>query len=151
VEFQEKTILGEFFENFVQTKAIYLLPKLVKFCPTLCNFYSGSILQKVERNFTSFGRGYSLGLYKISEKFSQNSFFLKFHVRISTEFGTKRDKFQVKRMSIRPRKKSNSFTHKRSFLLALAVINKIFIVNLVGQIWASNLTQNSIDTVTNVW
>ena len=57
VEFQEKTILGEFFENFVQTKAIYLLPKLVKFCPTLCNFYSGSILQKVERNFTSFGRG----------------------------------------------------------------------------------------------
>jgi len=35
----------------------------------------------------------SLGLHKISEKFSRNSFFLKFHVRISTEFGTKRNKF----------------------------------------------------------
>ena len=60
--------------------------------------------QKVGRNFTSFGRGYSLGLHKISEKFSRNSFFLKFHVRISFKFGTKRNKFQVKRMSIRPRK-----------------------------------------------
>jgi len=29
-------------------------------------------------------------------------------------------------MSIRPRKKSNSFTHKRTFLSALAVINKKF-------------------------
>jgi len=41
----------------------------------------------------------SLGLQKISEKFSRNSFFLKFHVRISTEYGTKRDKFQAKRMN----------------------------------------------------
>jgi len=93
----------------------------------------------------------SLGLHKISKKFSQNSFFLKFHVRISTEFGTKRDKFQVKRMSIRPRKKSNSFTHKRTFLSALAVINKKFIANLVGRILGSNISQNSTDTVTNVW
>jgi len=46
----------------------------------------------------------SLGLDKISEKLSLNSLNLKFHVRISTEFGTKRDKFQVKRMSIHPRK-----------------------------------------------
>jgi len=52
-------------------------------------------------------------------------------------------------MSIRPRKKSNSFAHKRSFLSALAVINKKFIANLVGRIWASNLSQNSIDTVTS--
>jgi len=43
-------------------------------------------------------------LHKISEKFSQNSFFLKFHPRISTEFGTERDKLQVKRMSIHPQK-----------------------------------------------
>jgi len=68
----------------------------------------------------------SLGLHKISEKFSRNVFFLKFHVRISTEFGTKGEKFQVKRMSIRPRKKSNSFTHKRTFLSLLAVMNKFF-------------------------
>jgi len=40
VEFQEKTIPGEFFRNFVQTKVIYPLPKLVKFHPTLCNFYT---------------------------------------------------------------------------------------------------------------
>jgi len=33
-------------------------------------------------------------------------------------------KFQVKRISIHPRKKSNSFTHKRTFLSALAVTNK---------------------------
>jgi len=93
----------------------------------------------------------AFGLHKIYEKFSQNSFFLKFHVGISTEFGTKRDKIHVKRMSIRPRKKSYSFAHKRTFLSALAVINKKFIVNLVGRIWASNLSQNSIDIVTNVW
>jgi len=33
----------------------------------------------------------TLGLHKISEKFPRNGFFLKFHSRISTEFGTKRD------------------------------------------------------------
>jgi len=87
---------------------------------------------KVGRNFTSFGRAF--GLSKNSEKFSQNSFLLKFHVRISTEFRTKRDKFQVKRMSIHPRKKSNSSTHKRTLLSALAVMNKKFIANLVGRI-----------------
>jgi len=37
VEFQEKTILGEFFRNFGQTKG-YPLPKLVKFRPTFRNF-----------------------------------------------------------------------------------------------------------------
>jgi len=88
-------------------------------------------MQKVGRNFTSFG---TLVWAKISEKFSQNSFFLKFYVRISTEFGTKRDKFQVKRMSIDPRKKANSFTHERTFFSALKVINKKFITILVGWI-----------------
>jgi len=90
-------------------------------------------------------------LHKISEKFSRNGFFLKFHARISTEFGTKRDKFQVKRMSIHPPKKSNSFAHKRTFLSALAVMNKKFIPNLAGRIWGSNLSQNTADTVRNVW
>jgi len=56
---------------------------------------------------------------KFSEKFSWNSFFHKFQVRISTKIGTKRYKFQVKRMSILPRKRSNSFTHKRTFLSSL--------------------------------
>jgi len=37
VEFQEKTIPGEFFRNFVQTT----LPKLVKLQPNLCNFNMG--------------------------------------------------------------------------------------------------------------
>jgi len=92
-----------------------------------------------------------LGLHKISEKVFRNSFSLKFHPRISTEFETKRDKFEVKRMSIHQRKKSNSFTHKRTILSALAVTNKKFISNLVGRIWGSNLSQNSIDTATNVW
>jgi len=36
VEFKEKTISGEFFRNFVQTKAH--LSKLVKFRPTFYNF-----------------------------------------------------------------------------------------------------------------
>ena len=101
--------------------------------------------RKVGRNFTSF----CLGLHKISEKFSRNRFFLKYHVRISTEFGRKREKFQVKRTSIRARKRSNSSTHKRTFLSAPAVMNKKFIANLVGRIWGSNLSQNSIDRVTN--
>jgi len=91
------------------------------------------------------------GLHKISEKFFENSFFLKLHPRISTKFETKRDRFQVKQMSIHQRKKSNSFTHKRTFLSVLAVMNKQFIANLVGWIWGSNLSQNWIDTVTNVW
>ena len=84
---------------------------------------------------------------KITEKFAENIFFLKFHVTISTEFETKRDKFQVKRMSIHPRKKSNSFTHKRTFLSTLAVINKKFIANLVERIYGSNFSKKSVDTV----
>ena len=47
--------------------------------------------------------------HKTLEKLSQNNFFLKFHVRIWTEFGKKRHKFHVKRMSIHLGKKSNSF------------------------------------------
>jgi len=70
---------------------------------------------------------------------------------MSTEFGKKRDKFQVKRMSIHQRKKSNSFSHKRTFLSALEVMNKKFIASFVGRSWGSNLSQNSIDRVTNVW
>jgi len=38
--FRKKTISGEFFRSFVQTKG-YPLPKLVKFRPTLCNFILG--------------------------------------------------------------------------------------------------------------
>jgi len=41
-----------------------------------------------------------------------------------TEYGTKRDKFQVKRMSIHLGKQSNNFTHKRTLLSALAVMEK---------------------------
>ena len=53
-------------------------------------------------------------------------------------------------MSIHPQKKSNSFTHKRTFLSALEMMNKIFIANFEGRIWGSNLNQNSVDTVKNV-
>jgi len=92
-------------------------------------------LQKLGWNFTSFGGGYSLGLHKISEKFFRNSFCLKFHVRMSIEFGTKRDKSQVKRMSLYPRKKPNSFAQKGTFLSALTMMNKKYIASLVGRIW----------------
>ena len=40
VEFQEKTIPGEFFRNFVQNQG-YRFPKLVKFGPNFCNFILG--------------------------------------------------------------------------------------------------------------
>jgi len=93
----------------------------------------------------------SLGLHKITEKLSQNIFFLKINVRISIEFGTKLDKFKVKQISILPRKKANSIAHKQTFLSAPAVMNKKIIANLVGRIWGSNLSQNATDTVTNVW
>jgi len=33
----------------------------------------------------------------------------------------------------------------------MAVMNKKFIASLVGQIWDSNLSQNSVDTVENIW
>ena len=42
VEFQEKTILGEFFRNFVQNQG-YPLSKLVKFGPNFCNFFLGPL------------------------------------------------------------------------------------------------------------
>ena len=54
---------------------------------------------------------------------------------MSTEFGTKRDRFQVKHVSIHPGKESNSFTHERTMLSARAVMNKKFIANLVGRVW----------------
>jgi len=41
VKFLKKNILREYFRNFVQTKAIYPLPNLVKFCPIFCNFFLG--------------------------------------------------------------------------------------------------------------
>jgi len=56
---------------------------------------------------------------KFLKNFPEIVFFLKIHVRISTEFGTKRDKFHVKRMSIHPRKKANSFAHKRTFFFSI--------------------------------
>ena len=106
-------------------------------------------LQKLGRNFPSFGRG-TMIFNKISKKLSR-FFFQKFHIWISTEFGIKRKKFYVKRMSIHLGKKSKSFTHKWTFLLALTVMNTIFIPNPVAWIWGSNLSHNSIDTMTNVW
>jgi len=47
VEFQEKTIPGEFFRNFVQNQG-YPLPKLVKFRPNFYNFIMGPYC--VEKN-----------------------------------------------------------------------------------------------------
>jgi len=44
VEFHEKTISGEFLRNFRANQG-YPLPKLVKFRPTFCNFYSASVLR----------------------------------------------------------------------------------------------------------
>jgi len=107
-------------------------------------------LQKVRCNFTNFLED-SLGLHKIFEKFSQNNFLLEFHGRINIEFGTKRDNFQGKQMTIHLGKNQNNFTNKRTFLPVLAVMNRKFITNLVGRIWGSNLSQNSIHTMTNVW
>ena len=49
MEFQEKTIPGEFFRNFVQNTG-YPLPELVKFGPNLCNFILG--LYCAEKKFT---------------------------------------------------------------------------------------------------
>jgi len=53
-------------------------------------------------------------------------------------------------MSIYLGKKSNSFTHKPTFLSALAVMNKKFIAKVVGRFCGSNLSQNSVDTMANV-
>jgi len=46
------------------------------------------------------------------KKNSQKDFLLKFNLRVSREFETKRDNFQVKRMSIQSGKKLNSFTQR---------------------------------------
>jgi len=119
------------------------------------NFVSDILTRKKfaesRAKFHKFCLRIGLGLCKISEKFSRNGFFQKFRVRISTELGTKPDRFQVKRMSIHPGKKSNSFTHGRTFLSARAVMNKKFIANVVGRVWGSNLSQYLIYTMANVW
>jgi len=81
----------------------------------------------------------SLGLHKIFEKFSRNYFFLKFHVRISTKFGTKHERFQVKWMSIHLGKKIKQFHTQMNLLSTLAVMTKKFIANLVERICGSNL------------
>ena len=44
VEFEEKTISGQFFRNFHANQG-YPVPKLVKFHPTFNNFYSASVLR----------------------------------------------------------------------------------------------------------
>ena len=119
------------------------------------NFFNAIRIQnkiaESRAKFHKFRQRIALVFNKISEKFPRNSFFLKFHVSVSTEFGTKRDKFQVKRMRIHVGKKSNSFRHKRTFLSGLAVTNKKFIPNSVGGVQVSNLSQNSVDTMNNVW
>ena len=103
-------------------------------------------LQKVGWNFSSFGRGYSLGLLKISEKLSRNSFLLKIHIKISTESGTKRVKFHVKRMSIHPRKKSNSFVHEPSFQPW-----QWWMKNLLPILWDKSGAQISAKTQQTQW
>jgi len=107
-------------------------PNTPEYESTCVNFFSAIRTQnKIAESRTKFHKfWYRLGLHKIFEKFSQNSFFLKIHVKISTEFGTKRDKFQVKQMSIHLRKRTNSFAHKRTFLSALTVIK-----NLLPILW----------------
>jgi len=54
-----------------------------------------------------------------------------------------------------PRKKSNSFTHKRTFLSALAVMNKKFIANPVGRIWPQKsqpkLNRHSDECLVKIW
>ena len=44
VEFQEKTITGEFFRNFVQTKGYLSSTKTCEILPNFLQFYSGSVL-----------------------------------------------------------------------------------------------------------
>jgi len=64
----------------------------------------GVVSPRPRLNKTGVPKTEHLGLHT-----DQNSFFLKFHVRISTEFGTKHNKFQVKRMSTHLGKKRKHF------------------------------------------
>jgi len=49
-----------------------------------------------------------------------------------------------------PTKKIKQFHTQTNLPFNPAVMNKVFIENLVGRIWGSNLSQNSIDTMKNV-
>ena len=99
---------------------------------TCVNFSTQNKIAESRATFHKFCQRMALVFHKILEKLSRNNFFLKFHVRIWTEFRTIRDKFHVKRMSINLGKRSNNFTHKRTFLSILAVMNTKFIENLVS-------------------
>ena len=93
----------------------------------------------------------SLGLHKISEKFSRNSFSLKFHVRISTEFGTKRDRFQVETDKYSPRKKIKQY-HTQTNLASSHGSDewKIYYKSCRTNLGLKS-QPNSVDTMRNVW
>jgi len=63
----------------------------------------------------------------------KNNFLLKLCVRIPTTFGTKHDKFQLKRKSLQLEEKIKQF-HTQTFLSTLAVMNEKFIANIVEDI-----------------
>ena len=110
----------------------------------------GKKLQKVGWNFTSFARGIAL----VCRKFLKNSPEMAFSEIPRKNLYWIWDKMrQISGLTdeYSPRKKTNSFTHERTFLSAPVMMNKKFIANLVGRVWGSNLSQNSIETMTNVW
>ena len=85
----------------------------------LCEFFNAiRTRKKIAESRAKFHK-FCSKIALVCTKFLKNSpgmvFFPKFCVRISTEFATKRDTFQVKRMSIHPGKKIKQF-HTRTNL-----------------------------------
>jgi len=78
----------------------------------------------------------SLCLTKISKKISRNGFFSETrHKNLDWIWDKTRQILdQTDEYSFTHEKKSNSFTHKRTFLSALAVMNRKFNPNPVGRI-----------------
>jgi len=94
----------------------------------------------------------SLGLHKISEKFFRNSFFPEIPRKNIHRIWEKTRQISGKTDESSSTKKNKKVSHTNEpWFQHLAVINKKFIANIMGRIWASNLSQNSVDTVTDVW
>ena len=70
-------------------------------------------------------------MQEVSGTFYKNNFFLKSYGRIPTEFGTKRDKFQLKQTSIQLENDQRVLHRNEPSFSVMAMMNKKLIANHV--------------------
>jgi len=107
-------------------------------------------LQKIGKHFTNLERG-ALCSSRSLWKFFEKEFLVEILWKNPNRIWDERWQISAQRDKYSTRKRSNCFTHKRTFLLVVAMMNIKFIANLVERLWGSKLNHNSIHTIRNVW